>query len=133
QPLHVRGMTCLLGLVMMQCYGCWTHEDYCLFRQTFKDNRNENKNKDKNKKKQKQQQLEDSFRSVCLLEKFQAHLLKQLKRRSSTFPFRVFQITEFYRIATLQGLKYALVQYGPCLLVTTHYNNSSTFWRPSTK
>lgn len=43
-----------------------------------------------------------------------------------------YKITSYFRINTIDELKLALYQYGPCMIVFNTYNHSSYFWRKST-
>jgi len=59
-----------------------------------------------------------------------ARFRRRLRDAIQVSPVTV-RITAYYRVSTCDGVRVALAKFGPCLLITPHYNRSACFWRPS--
>lgn len=157
------GMSCHDALDKLQRFGCWSSREYCTFRKQHiqksctttnhkmsgsqwsaihsvnspiakiapsKTLRPTASQHPKIAVKSRRHALQRKSESGA---QWQRTLISALVSSSRLCPKRLVRIHSYLRISTKDGVKVALTQIGPCLLVTPFYNTSHTFWKPSTR
>jgi hypothetical protein len=115
--LQNQGMKCSDALEIVKRYGCWSANDYTKFSTTFA----------RPDSAAAQQIRQDKLKELLAL-----RVQHGSHGTGSSLP-RTIRVVDYYRVSTLSGVKFALARFGPCVMVTPHYNTSSTFWKPNTR